>query len=78
MYNFPLGTQSLIVEMLSRWKIRLSYGAKKEVGVKSCVGVYFLELVKLPLQYKRGTIFLSEWFWRMEELTKRNDKEIWL
>ena len=32
-YGFPLGTQSLIIEMMARWKIRLSYGAKKEVGV---------------------------------------------
>ena len=32
LYGFPLGTQSLIIEMMARWKIRLSYGAKKEVG----------------------------------------------
>ena len=31
-YGFTLGIQSLIIEMMSRWKIRLSYGAKKEVG----------------------------------------------
>ena len=31
-YGFPLGVQSLIIEMMARWKIRLSYGAKKEVG----------------------------------------------
>ena len=30
--GFPLGTQSLIIEMMARWKIRLSYGPKKEVG----------------------------------------------
>ena len=30
-YGFPPGVQSLI-EMMARWKIRLSYWAKKEVG----------------------------------------------
>ena len=44
------------------------------MGLKSCVGVYLLELVRLLLQYKWGTIFRQEWFWRMEELTKRNGK----
>ena len=31
-YGFPLETQMLIIEMMARWKIRLSYGARKEVG----------------------------------------------
>ena len=31
-YGFPPGVQMLISEMMARWKIRLSYGAKKEVG----------------------------------------------
>ena len=31
-YGFPIGVQDLILEMMFRWKIRLSYGAKKEVG----------------------------------------------
>ena len=31
-YRFPPGVQILIIEMMARWKIRLSYGAKKEVG----------------------------------------------
>ena len=31
-YRFPPGIQMLITEMMNRWKIRLSYGAKKEVG----------------------------------------------
>ena len=31
-YGFPLGIQGLNVEMMLRWKISLSYGAKKEVG----------------------------------------------
>ena len=31
-YGFPIGVQSLIIEMMARWKIRLSYGAKKAVG----------------------------------------------
>ena len=47
-------------------------------GLKSCVGVFLLELVRLLLQYKWGTIFRSEWFWRMEELTKRNGKGAWM
>ena len=32
------------------------------MGLKSCVGVYLLELVRLLLQYKWGTLFRSEWF----------------
>ena len=47
-------------------------------GLKSCVGVYLMELVRILLQYKWGTIFRQEWFWRMEELTKRNGKGMWL
>ena len=31
-YGFPIGVQMFIIEMISRWKIRLSYWAKKEVG----------------------------------------------
>ena len=31
-YGFPRGVQMLITEMMSRWKIHLSFGAKKEVG----------------------------------------------
>ena len=31
-YGFPPGIQMLIIEMMARWRIRLSYGAKKEVG----------------------------------------------
>ena len=31
-YGFQHGVQILIIEMMSRWKIRLSYGAKKDVG----------------------------------------------
>ena len=48
------------------------------LGLKSCVGVYLLELVRILLQYKWGTIFRQEWFWRMEELTKRNGKGVWM
>ena len=48
------------------------------MGLKSCVGVYLIELVRLLLQYKWGTIFRSEWFWRMEEVTKRNGKGVWM
>ena len=48
------------------------------MGLKSCVAVYLLELVRILLQYKWGTIFRSEWFWRMEEMTKRNGKGVWL
>ena len=46
--------------------------------LKSCVAVYLLELVRLLLQYRWGTIYRQEWFWRMEELTKRNGKGIWM
>ena len=46
------------------------------MGLKSCVGVYLLELVRLLLQYKWGTIFRQEWFWRMEELTKRRQENL--
>ena len=42
--------------------------------LNSCVGVYLVELVRLLLKYKWGTIFRHEWFWRMEELMKRNGK----
>ena len=31
-YRFPLDIQSPIIELMSRWIICLSYGAKKEVG----------------------------------------------
>ena len=31
-YGFPNGIQMLIIEMMARWKIHLSYGKKKEVG----------------------------------------------
>ena len=31
-YGFPPGIQMLIIEMMNRWKIRLSYGTRKEVG----------------------------------------------
>ena len=48
------------------------------MGLKSSVGVYLLELVRLLLQNKWGTIFLQEWFWRMDDLTKRNGKCVWL
>ena len=47
------------------------------LGLKSCVGVSLMELVRI-LQYKWETIFRQEWFWRMEELTKRNDKGVWM
>ena len=46
-------------------------------GLKSCVGVYLLELVRLLLQYKWGTIFRPEWFWRTEEMIKKNGKGVW-
>ena len=48
------------------------------MGHRICVGVYLLELVRLLIQYKWGTIFRREWFWRMEELTKKNGKGVWL
>ena len=48
------------------------------MGLRSCVGVYLVELVRIILQSKLETIFRQEWFWRMEELTKRNGKGIWV
>ena len=48
------------------------------LGLKSIVAIYLLELLRLLLQYKWGPIFRQEWFWRMEELTKRNGKGVWL
>ena len=47
------------------------------LGLKSCVAVYLIELVRILLQYKWGTIFRGEWFWRMEQLSKRNGKGVW-
>ena len=44
------------------------------MGLRSTVAVYLMELVRILLQYKWGTIFRSEWFWTMEELTWRNGK----
>ena len=32
------------------------------MGLKSCVGVYLVELVRTLLQYKWGTIYRQEWF----------------
>ena len=48
------------------------------MGLKSCVGVNLSELDRILLQYKWGAIFRQEWFWRKEELTKRNGKGAWL
>ena len=39
------------------------------LGLKSCIGVYPLQLGRVLIRYKWGTIFGSEWFWRMEEMT---------
>ena len=47
------------------------------MGLKSSFAVYLLKLVMIILQYNWGTIFRSEWFWRIEELTKRNGKGVW-
>ena len=47
------------------------------MGLKSCVAVCLLDLVRIILQYRWGTIFRSEWFWMMEVFTK-NGKGMWL
>ena len=47
-YGFPPGVQMLIIEMMSRWKIRLSYGAKKEVGVSASRMESFKVMPSLP------------------------------
>ena len=54
------------------------YMSTEDMGLelKSCVAVYLLELVRILLQYKWGSIFRQEWFWRMEEFTKRNGKGV--
>ena len=46
--------------------------------LQSCVPVYLAELVRLLLQYKWGTIFRQEWFWRNEGLSKMNGNGVWL
>ena len=48
------------------------------MGLKSSVAVYLLELIRLLLQFKWGTIYRQEWFWRMEEIAKRNGKWLWM
>ena len=40
--------------------------------------MYLLELTRILLQYKWGTIFRQEWFWRMVELTKTKGKGVCL
>ena len=47
-----------------------------EMGLKSYVAVYLLEHVRIFLQYKWGTLFRSEWFWRMEELMKMKGENV--
>ena len=42
------------------------------LGLKSSVGVYLLERVRIIFQHEWGTILRREWFWRMEELIKGN------
>ena len=44
------------------------------MGLKSSLAVYLLELITILIQYKWRTIFRQEWFWRMEEATKRKGK----
>ena len=45
-------------------------------GLKSCVVVYLTKLLRILLQNMLGTIFRHEWFWMVEELTKRNGKGV--
>ena len=47
-YGFPPGIQMLIVEMMALWKIRLSYGAKKEVGVVRMDNGNIMEMPSRP------------------------------
>ena len=42
------------------------------IGLKSCVSVCLLELIRIILQYKLGTVFGSSWFLRMDELMRKN------
>ena len=48
------------------------------MGLKSCIAVYLLELVRILLKCKWGPIFLHEWFWMIEEIIKRNGKQVWM
>ena len=44
------------------------------IGLKSCVAVYLLDLVGTLLQYKRGTVYRQELFWRMGKRPRRIEK----
>ena len=48
------------------------------MGLKGSVAVNLVDLVRILLQFKWGTIFRGEWFWRMDELSKRNGKRVWM
>ena len=64
--------------MMKRGMATSHHNMKPDVmglALKSCVAVYLLALIRLLLQYKWGTIFRSEWFWRMEEPTKKTEKD---
>ena len=67
--------------LMKRWLTTARLYMKPEdkaLGLKSRVGVYLLELIRVLIQYKWGTIFRQEWFWRIDEFTKRNGKGVWL
>ena len=49
-YGFPPSVQILITETMARWRIRLSYGAKKAVGeVRITNGIIQGDAFSLPL-----------------------------
>ena len=49
-YGFPPGVRMLIIEMMARWKIGLSYGAKKGVGeVRLANGIIPGDVLSPPL-----------------------------
>ena len=47
-HGFPIGVQSLIIEMSMLWTINLSYGAKKHVGVVQLTNGIIQGMPSLP------------------------------
>ena len=57
------------------------FTSPNSIDITISVGVDLLELVRLLIKFKWGTIFLQELLWRMDGITKRNgigvlDREI--
>ena len=50
-YDFPLGIQSITIEMIVRWKMGMSYGAKKDIGVVQLTNSIIQGDAFSPLQF---------------------------